>query len=56
MSAAGRSLKRQGVRSELILKLLTFVMLAFFLIFLAFPVLMIFIKMFQNNQGEFVGF
>lgn len=55
MSAAGRGLKRQGVRSELILKLLTLVMLAFFLIFLAFPVLMIFIKVFQNNRGEFVG-
>lgn len=52
----GAAAKRPGgAGSEAILKGLTVVMLAFFLVFLVFPMVMVFVKVFQNTQGEFVG-
>ena len=48
--------KERTISSETILKVLTMVMLLSFLVFLLFPLITVFSKVFQSNSGEFVGF
>lgn len=48
--------KDRVISSEAILKTLTVVMLLCFLVFLLFPLITVFSKVFQSNSGEFIGF